>query len=158
MEELNFLPNTSVPIPTQGTRVELISSGTDIEASRFASAIDTMLIFDARWVVYASCGILLGHTHGVEVEMKPELFELMKPPKQDSGPHQLPPEYSNGGAAFRLVRAIRKVRPDLTIWDPQPWSNSLFIGASSTCLPSSNADRDGGRQPEPMIRLIIGSR
>jgi len=152
LKELNF------PMPTQGTRIELIVSDRDGEAFRFAIALDEMLMFDARWVVSSSsCGLLAGDVHSLVMEMKPELFELAKP-RPDSGPYQMPPEFNNAVAAWALVRAVRQVRPDLTISDPRPWSQLSFEGASYSCLRSVASRPDGGKQPEAMSRLIIGSR
>jgi hypothetical protein len=153
----SIVKDMNSPMPTEGTSIELVVSDRDPEALRFAMTLGRMLTDDASWNVFSSCGHLVGEPHNLIMEIRPELIDMWKS-DPGAGPRTLPREANIAAAAWALAWAMRRVRPDLPISE-RPWATPLFDGkpyplGGLLALQAS----DAGKQPEPKIRLIVGSK
>jgi hypothetical protein len=125
-----------------GTSIDLMIAFTDLETLRFAGRV-AQLFRSSNWVVTVSCGRFV-HVNGMIIEFKPQYIA--------SNHVEL--------AAWEIVGKFREVRPDLAISEPRPWSDIAFkpTDPSPDCLASPTVPWDGGKLPDSMIRLIIGSK
>ena len=142
-----FVNELNSPLDTQGSRVEIVVSDSDLEARAFADQLSWVLRDDAHWIVSEECG-LTQIPHGVAVVMRPEA--------QDAGVIRPSSESAAAYAARALVGAVRHVRPDLTFTDPGTWFPLSAERELHAC--ASSIQPDAGPSGGAWIRLIIGSR